>query len=88
MSPHCASNRCRSGRAPCPTPLECGLTPPDVPPCEIGEDESGPMERLERWEAMGAGIVKGVVAILILLLALFAVGELRDYRAEVVKVQR
>ena len=46
------------------------------------------MERLERWEAMGAGIVKGVVAILILLLALFAVGELRDYRAEVVKVQR
>ena len=50
--PACVSDGCRCGRDPCPTPIECGLAPPDVPrptqPGELGEDENGAMERLER----------------------------------------
>ena len=85
----CVSNRCVSGRRPCPTPVACGSypPPPDVePPAkpDLGEDESGPMERLERADvgSIASGLVRAVVTILVLLLALFAGGELRDwYRA-------
>lgn len=28
----CVANRCRSGRAPCPVPVVCGLVQPDQPP--------------------------------------------------------
>jgi hypothetical protein len=92
---HCESNLCRSGRIPCPTPIACGLTLPDVPRYgtddDLGEDESGAMERLEGadWEAIGSGVVKAVMLILVLLLALYAGGEMRDaYRDRTVKVAR
>lgn len=81
----CITNRCRSGRVPCPTPIACGVIWPDTKPRQdLGEDESGPMERLERsdWASAAAGMIKGVVTILVLLLALFAGGELRDWHRE------
>ena len=83
--PACVSDGCRCGRDPCPTPIECGLAPPDVPrptqPGELGEDENGAMERLERSDliAMGAGLVQAVMAILVLLIVLWSVGELRAW---------
>jgi hypothetical protein len=86
---------CCDGLDACPTPVACGLTQPDVPRYgtadDLGEDESGAMERLEGadWGAIGSGVVKAVMLVLVLLLALFAGGEMRDaYRDRTVKVQR
>lgn len=76
----CRMNACESGRKPCPFPVTCGLvTPPD-----LGEDESGPMERLERsdWGEVASGLIRALATILVLLLALFAGGELRDWYRE------
>ena len=79
--PRC-TGPCNQGRKPCPTPEACTL--PHTLPGQLGEDESGLMERLERsdWAEVGAGIVKGVAAILVLLIALFAGGELREWYRE------
>ena len=78
--PRCVSNRCKSGRIACPTPIDCGISPPDVPKL-IGEDESGPYERLEGsdWVGIASGVIKAVVAVLVLLLALFAASEIRSW---------
>lgn len=80
----CITNRCRSGRIPCPTPDECGFFVVQPPRPNLGHDENGPMERLERsdWSSIAGGLIKGVAAILVLLIALFAGGELREWYRE------